>query len=112
VNRHGIPLEDPQPALRYDHDGNLYSDFPAEIADHPSFAIVRFLLTNDLAPEVFDWEPLASTLWLRWDIARLVEERVRRMWPAVTVVAAANPAYGHRPPRLAERAAQLMGAGR
>ncbi len=102
VNRHGIPLEDPQPALRYDHNGDLYADFPAEIVETSGFPIVRYLLTNDLAPEVFDWEPLGSTLWLRWDIARLVEERVRRMWPAVTVVAAANPAYGKGAARLVE----------
>ena len=102
-NRHGIPLDDPRPTLRYDQRGDLYADFPAEIVEPPTFPLVRLMLTNDLAEGSFEWEPLGGTLWLRWDSVRLVEQRLRRMWPTAPVTAAANPGYGQRAAEIAGR---------
>ena len=102
LDRYGHPLEDPKPRARYDEDGDLLAEFPPPIVEAESFPLVRYLLTQDLARDTFDWEPLGGCLWLRWDVARQVEERLRRFWPAFQATAAANPgyAYGQLAPQL------------
>jgi len=100
------------PRAQYDPDGNLYATFPPDLVDHPLLPLFRHTITSALPVEGFDWEPYGDTLRVGWQWARDAERTLRTMYPDIEIVAAANPAYGHRPARLAERAAQLMGAGR
>jgi hypothetical protein len=81
------------PGGRYDEDGNLYIDLGTDLLDSPLLPFARFALTEGLPDDTFDCDPFADMLWIRFDHARAVERRLRRMWPGAVVTAEANPAY-------------------
>lgn len=82
------------PGGRYDEDGNLYIDLGTDLLDSHLLPFARLVLTEGLPDDGYDWEPVSwDLLWIRFDFAREIERRLRRMFPAAMVTAAANPAY-------------------
>lgn len=81
------------PGGRYDEEGHLYLDLGEALLDSPILPLVRLSLTSDIPAEAFDWHPGGDLVWVRFDHARTVERRLRRMWPDVEVAAVANPDY-------------------
>lgn len=81
------------PGGRYDEDGGLYIDLGTDLIDSPILPFARLALTADIPHDAFDFDPFGDMLWIRWDHARDIERRLRRMWPGTVVTATANPAY-------------------
>jgi len=81
------------PGGRYDEDGSLYIDLGTDLLDNPILPLARLALTEGLPHDAFDFDPFGDMLWIRWDHARAIERRLRRMWPSAVVTATANPAY-------------------
>ena len=81
------------PFCRYEEDGAAYIDLGTDLLDSPCLPLVRLALTEGLPPDSFDFDPFGECVWVRFDVARDVERRLRRMAPGVESMAEANPDY-------------------
>lgn len=99
----------PTPSGRYDSEGNLYIDFPADI-DQLQVETAYAILRRNYPPGTVDIEDgFRGVIWVDWRQARRAEEFFRGIWPALTVRAEGNPWY-RQGTELAARLAEARAA--
>ncbi len=88
--------DEQHPTAHHDREGNLTVELGGLDPADPRLGTFLHDLHRAIPHEYRDQDdPLRpSVLWVAWPHARRAVERLRATWPAATVTAESNPAYG------------------